>query len=154
MKSKSYWDRTDLEKVRSQWTKLSGLHIRSESSAAIVRAATAAELAATFAVRNEFKARSQFSPRFVDSLLLWSNGLNGKFERLLIPLTSDDLAKNEVFKSVHVLARKLNDKRNSIVHRGEFCNAKEARAMLETARKIIHRLVRPYDKGFRLEKCG
>jgi hypothetical protein len=43
---KPYDERSDLEKLRSQWTKLSGLHLRDEPSAAIVRCATAAEIAA------------------------------------------------------------------------------------------------------------
>jgi hypothetical protein len=42
-----YDDRDDLEKLRSQWKKIDGiLERRKEWSAAIVRAATAAEIAA------------------------------------------------------------------------------------------------------------
>jgi hypothetical protein len=44
MIKKPYAQRSDLEKIHSQWHKLSGLHTREEWSAAIVRAATAAEL--------------------------------------------------------------------------------------------------------------
>ena len=75
---KPYEHRTDLEKVQSQWHKLSGLHTREEWSAAIVGAATAAEIAANFAVRQEFAARSKFDSDFVDGLLVWANGLAGK----------------------------------------------------------------------------
>lgn len=84
---KPYEERTDLEKIQSQWNKLSGLHSREEWSAAIVRAATAAELAANFAIRKEFESRSKFDSKFVDSLLRWANGLAGKIDRLLIPLS-------------------------------------------------------------------
>src|SRR5581483_4551346 len=84
-----YWDRSELERIQTQWHKLTGLHSREEWSAAIVRAATAAELSANFAIRAEFTARSQFNEEFVSSLLLWANGLAGKIDRLLIPLTAD-----------------------------------------------------------------
>jgi hypothetical protein len=72
--SQTYEDRTDIETLKSQWHKPSGLHTREEWSAAIVRAATAAEVAANFLVRVEF-ARSQSEPEFVGNLLLWINGL-------------------------------------------------------------------------------
>ena len=45
MSKKEYKDRTDLEKIQSQWNKLTGLHSREEFSGAVVRAATAAEIA-------------------------------------------------------------------------------------------------------------
>ena len=70
MANAAYEDRTDLEKIQSQWHKITGLHTRDEWSAAVVRAATAAELAANFAIREEFKARSNFDAQFVDSLLV------------------------------------------------------------------------------------
>jgi hypothetical protein len=152
MKKISYWDKTDLEKIRSQWTKLTGLHDRAESSAAIVRAATAAELAATYAVRCEFQARSQLTAAFVNNLLKWANGLIGKFDHLLLPLSSEDEVRHEIFKMLHNQARKINDKRNSIVHRGEFCNPDEAREIIEVTRKFINRLVHTYDRKFSLEK--
>jgi hypothetical protein len=57
---KPYKELSDLEKVQKQWHKLTGLHTREEWSAAIVRAATAAEIAATFAVRREFAAKNLF----------------------------------------------------------------------------------------------
>jgi hypothetical protein len=59
-----YAARTDLQKIQSQWNKLSGLHTREEWSAAVVRAATAAEIAANFAIRREFAARSTFDTDF------------------------------------------------------------------------------------------
>ncbi len=51
MAAKRYKKLTDLKKLQKQWHKLSGLHTREEWSAAIVRAATAAEIAANIAVR-------------------------------------------------------------------------------------------------------
>ncbi len=87
MPKKPYEERTDLEKCQSQWTKLKGLHTREEWSAAIVRAATAAEIAANFAIRQELKTQSTISGDCANSLLRWANGLSGKIDRLLTPLT-------------------------------------------------------------------
>lgn len=70
MTKKKYEELTDLEKLQKQWHKLSGLHTREEWSAAIIRAATAAEIAANFAVRREFETKSEFDAKFVDNLLL------------------------------------------------------------------------------------
>ena len=81
-----YRQATDLEKIQSQWNKLSGLHSRKEWAAVIVRAATAAEIATNFAIRTEFASRSQFDAGFIDSLLIWANGIDGKLNRLLIPM--------------------------------------------------------------------
>jgi hypothetical protein len=78
---KPYAERTDLEKIQSQWNKLTGLHSRNESSAAIVRAATAAELAANFAIRREFARKSKLSTEFIDNLLVWANGIAGENTR-------------------------------------------------------------------------
>lgn len=64
---KPYKERTDLEKIASQWNKLSGFHSRQEWSAAVVRAATAAEIAANYAIRKEFAKRTDFKDEFVDS---------------------------------------------------------------------------------------
>ena len=124
---------TDLEKVQKQWHKLSGLHTREEWSAAIVRAATAAEIAATFAVRREFKLNSKFDSRFVDSLLRWTNGLAGKLDRLLLPISVENKAKNKKLKSLKTIAEDINTKRNAIAHQGEFCNEEEARAVIAQA---------------------
>lgn len=82
MANKPYQELTDIEKLQKQWHKLSGLHSREEWSAAIVRAATTAELAANHAIRAEFLAHSQFDGAFVDSLLKWANGLSGKLRAL------------------------------------------------------------------------
>src|SRR5467141_3189302 len=90
---KTYEQRTDLEKCRSQWHKLRGLHSREEWSAAIVRAATAAEIAANYAIRREFASQSNLSASFVDSLLRWGNGLKGKIDHLLVPVVMETKKK-------------------------------------------------------------
>src|SRR5215469_4824192 len=115
-KKKSYWQTTDAERIQAQWHKLTGLQSREEWSAAIVRTATAAEIAANFAVRQEFESKSSFDSDFVDSLLLWGNGLEGKMNRLLLPLTNGR-KRQKTLASVKKDAEVVNNKRNSIVHR-------------------------------------
>jgi hypothetical protein len=145
-----YWDRNELERIQTQWHKLTGLHSREEWSAAIVRAATAAELAANFAIRAEFGVRSQFDAEFVNSLLRWANGLAGKTNRLLIPLSANQ-DKNDAVKKLKPLSEAINTKRNSIAHQGEFCNAGEAKVIIEQTRAYIETLVQLYEPTFVLK---
>jgi hypothetical protein len=148
---KPYEERTDLEKIQSQWNKLTGLHNRNESSAAIVRAATAAELAANYAIRIEFESRSQFDQMFIDSLLIWANGIAGKIDRLLIPLTKGEEHHKTItkLKSLSVL---INKKRNSVAHQGEFCNPDEAEDVIRKSKEFIETLVRIYESDFALKE--
>ena len=148
-KSKApYNDRSDLEKLQSQWNKINGIMARErEWSAAIVRAATAAEIAANVAVRQTFSLRSSFSEDFIDSLLVWANGMDGKLKRLLIPSASDQ-NHLKALKAICRDVERLNQKRNSIVHRGEFAAETEAREFIALARNIIEGLVKPYEPTF------
>lgn len=148
---KSYAELTDLEKLQKQWHKLSGLHTREEWSSAIVRAATAAEIAANFAVRKEFAARSELDADFVNSLLRWSNGLAGKLDRLLIPLSAKNAMKQKKMKQLKSLAEKVNSKRNAIAHQGEFCNEDEAKVHIKYAHSFITILIGFYDEQFVLK---
>lgn len=146
---KPYEKRSDLEKIQSQWNKLTGLHSREEWSAAIVRAATAAEIAANFAIRKEFEAKSQLSPSFVDSTLRWANGIAGKIDRLLINLTEGE-KNHKTIKKLKSVSEQINKKRNAIAHQGEFCNEKEAKAAIQQSRNFIETLVRLYEPDFAL----
>jgi len=148
---KSYDELTDLERLQKQWRKLSGLHTREEWSAAIVRAATAAEIAANFAVRREFQAKSQFDSEFVDSLLRWANGLAGKLDRLLLPLSAADESKNKKMRMLKKIADDINAKRNSIAHQGEFCNEVEAQTAIAQVGEFISTLVQIYEPKFVLK---
>lgn len=152
MPKKSYEERSDLEKVQSQWHKLSGLHTRKEWSAAIVRAATAAEIAANFAIRAEFSARSQFDAAFVNSLLKWANGLAGKLDKLLVPLVASNKGKLKVMKVLCAAAQEINSKRNVVAHQGEFCNKEEATAIIARTEQFITDLVQIYEPTFELKK--
>lgn len=148
--SKPYSERTDLEKIQSQWNKLSGLHSREEWSAAVVRAATAAEIAANFAVRREFASRSQFEPEFVNSLLKDARGLGGKIDRLLIPLSAQNNDKRVAMATLKVKADNINRRRNAVAHQGEFCNPEEAQEIIGRAKEFVEGLVSLYQPGFAL----
>lgn len=148
---KQYGDRTDLEKIQSQWTKLTGLHARTESSAAIVRAATAAELATNFAIRRELAQKSELSEEFVDSLLVWANGIAGKIDRLLIPLTAGS-KHHKTVKNLKNISGQINKKRNSVAHQGEFCNSDESEAAIQQSREFIETLVGIYEPEFVLKE--
>jgi len=152
MPSKSYEELSDLEKLQKQWHKLSGLHTREEWSAAIVRAATAAEIAANHAVRAEFEAQSKLDPAFIDSLLRWANGLTGKLDKLLIPLTATHKQKHKAIKALSKSAAEINKKRNAVVHQGEFCNEMEAVAIIDASREFITKLVQLYKINFALKE--
>ena len=150
-KKKDYDKRSNVEKIESQWTKLSGLHTRDEWSAAVVRAATAAELAANLAIHQEFAARSRFDAAFVDKLLRWANGLTGKLDKLLLPML-DGQAKHDGIEKLCKLARKVNDKRNDIAHRGVFCSRKEATALIANCKKFVVGVVGHYVPAFDLHE--
>lgn len=147
-----YEDLSDTEKIKKQWHKMAGLNTREEWSAAIVRAATAAEIAANFAIRNEFKNNSTFASGFVDSQLRWANGIDGKFNRLLIPLTEHNVGNNKIIKGLKKKAESINKKRNAIVHQGEFCNPNDAMSVINTAKDLITTLIKIYDPDFNLEQ--
>ena len=147
---KPYEKRTDLEKIQSQWNKLSGLHSREEWSAAIVRAATAAEIAANFAIRKEFESKSKFDKEFINSLLRWANGIAGKIDRLLIQLSEGE-KHHKTIKKLKTVSEQINKKRNAIAHQGEFCNEEEAKAAIQQSREFIETLVHIYEPNFALK---
>src|SRR3989338_5409824 len=86
-KSKPYKERSDIERIRSNWKKTIGLLKRKEWSSAVVRAATATEIAANLVVREEFIRRRGLNSDLVDHFLMWANGIQGKFDKLLLPVT-------------------------------------------------------------------
>jgi hypothetical protein len=146
-----YDKRTDLEKIETQWVKLTGLHSRADWSAAVVRAATATEIAINLAVRKEFAERSQFDAKFIDHLLLWANGLTGKVDKLLLPLLVNT-PKHGTVRGLHSLAEKINAKRNAIAHRGEFSSEEQATALITDCQTFVHGIVRLYEPTFTLKE--
>jgi hypothetical protein len=150
-KRKPYDERTDLERIQSQWVKLTGLHDRTDYSAAVVRAATATEIAVTLALRREFAERSQLEAAFINGLFRWANGLNGKVERLLVPLLRGD-AKVATVKGLLPLAKRIHKKRDQIAHSGHLCTKKEAANLIGDCKAFVHGIVRLYEPDFTLKE--
>lgn len=150
-KRRPYDERTDIEKINSQWVKLTGLHDRADWSAAVVRAATATEISVNLAIRREFATQSQLAQPFVDGLLKWANGLSGKLDKLLLPLLKGR-DNHKAVSDLVALARKINDKRNKIAHSGAFCNEKEATALIDDCKTFVHGIVRLYEPSFALKE--
>lgn len=152
-KRKPYEERDDLQKIKSQWRKLSGLHTREEWSAAVVRAATAAEIAANLAIREEFAQRSEFKADVVDSFLIWANGLDGKMKRLIFPLLAHRSKDLALMKKLYKGISAVNTKRNTIVHGGHFCNEDEATELIAACKTFVEGVVGIYyEPGFALTK--
>lgn len=138
---KPYNERPDLEKLRAQWTKLSGLHQRDEPSAAIVRCATGAEVAANYAIRTEWSRRTDFDAALIDHLLRWANGLHLKVTKLFVPVHFLTPSKNATAKALIKSAEKINAVRNAVVHQGSFSNTQEAEAAITEAKTFINMIV-------------
>jgi hypothetical protein len=150
-KKKSYSDRTDREKIESNWTKTLGLLGRKEYSMAVVRAAIAVELSANLIIREELVRKRNLSEKFVDSLLIWANGLQGKFQRLIIPVARG----TALAKAVEGLQSKwqlVNEERNKVVHRGQFKGEETAKQVLRAAHEVMISLVPPYEPTFKLKQ--
>ncbi|TIS58440.1 MAG: hypothetical protein E5W91_08155 [Mesorhizobium sp.] len=150
MRATPYNDRSDIDKIQSQWNKIGGLLSRRDWSAAIVRASTAAEIAANIAVRKKFAAESHFSADFVSGLLKRANGIKGKFSGLIVPAENDDALKAALV-ALEGLADNINQRRNAIVHQGAFSEEPEAREVIGWARQIINGLVLPHHPDFILQ---
>ncbi len=139
--TKPYEERTDLEKLQSQWTKLSGLHLRDEPSAAIVRCATAAEIAANYAIRAEWSRKTEFDDAIIDLFLRWANGLPLKVTRLFVPVYFATPDKTPIGKALKASAEKINTVRNAVVHQGAFSNPDEAETVIAEAKTFINTIV-------------
>ena len=65
---------------------------RRDWAAAVVRAATAAEIAANLVVRAEYaKLNKEILAKVIDGSLRSANGLDGKMQRLIPPLLIDSV---------------------------------------------------------------
>lgn len=148
-RKKPYSQHTDLEKIRKNWIKVRGFIRLKQWSGAIVRAATATEIAANLAIRQELVEIRGLDDEFVDHLLKWANGLQGKFDKLLIPVTRQD-EWQPIFKQLRTRAADINTERNSIAHSGQFKKKSTATRVVKEARDIILTLVAPYYDGYDL----
>lgn len=151
---KPYPERTDLEKIKSNWAKTRGLMSRKdkkECSAAITRAATAVELAANFVIRQELVESRGLESKFVDSLLRWANGVKGKMEKLILPIC-EGTHKHRLFMHINSKIVNIDNERNTVVHRGEFKSEETARSIISEAYEVITILVREYEPSFKLKE--
>lgn len=134
-----YDERTDDEKLESNWKKRRKRFQREDWSACVVRAATSAEISANIYIRQFLQSDLSLPSSFVDALLRSANGLDGKFKRLIKPAaqhrgTWDDL------KSLQKKIESLNDHRNGVVHSGQFKSKKDAKSAFELSLAIIRAL--------------
>ncbi len=151
-KKKPYSERTDRQKIDAQWKKTIGFLERGEWSSAIVRAATAAEIAANHYIREELQVKRKLEVNLVDSLLKWANGVDGKFRNLILPLSRENGTEKNI-KALKKKVESLNAVRNSIVHQGQFKKESTARAAADQAKEVILGLVREHKPRFSLKKA-
>lgn len=151
VKKKPYSERSDIEKIESNWKKAQGLLDRNEWSSAVVRVATAAEIAANHYIREELQAKRNLEEEFVNNLLMWANGIDGKFRKLIVPLAKLDGTEKQV-KALKKKVEEINDVRNLIVHSGQFKKGATAKRVAKEAREVIVGLVNPHKPEFTLSE--
>ncbi|WP_167597977.1 hypothetical protein [Leeuwenhoekiella sp. ZYFB001] len=148
---KDYSERTDIEKIQSNWTKINGLFSREEWSSAILRASTAVEISANYVVRQELELKRNLEPEFVNHLLKWANGVQGKFDKLLVPIFKGSEFQKEL-KKLNKKVRDINKERNLIAHSGQFKKKSTAKRIIEESEIVINTLIKKYDNDFKLKK--
>ena len=150
-KKKPYEERTDAERLEDNWNKTVSLFNKSQYSMAVVRAGTCVEIAANIVIRAELVQKRKLEAAFVDSLLVWANGLHGKLTKLILPLFegSPQIAK---FKKHKTAIEKLNKTRNAIAHGGHFTSQTEAETLLTLAHLLCGALTTGYPAPHKLKK--
>ena len=134
-----YDERTDDQRLESNWTKGLKQFDRKDWSACVVRAATSAEIAANIYIRKFLLTEHTLPPKFVDALLLSANGLDGKFKRLVRPAAEHRGNWSDI-KSLQKKIESLNDHRNGVVHAGKFKSKKDAKSAFDQSLSIIRTL--------------
>ncbi len=134
-----YDERTDDQRLESNWIKARMQFNREDWSASVVRAATSAEIAANIYIRQFLCAEYALPPKFVDALLLGANGLDGKFKRLVKPAAQHRGTWGEL-KSLQKRIASLNNHRNGVAHSGKFKSKKDAKGAFEHSLAIIKAL--------------
>lgn len=134
-----YEERTDNQRLESNWRKARGLFKRGDYSASILRAATSAEIAANIYVRHFLISEHNLPASYVDSLLFSANGLDGKFKRLIRPAAEHRETWGQL-KSVQKQIESLNEHRNRVAHAGYFKDKDEAKEAFASSLAIIQAL--------------
>jgi hypothetical protein len=134
-----YDERTDDQKLETNWRKARGLYKREDWSAAIMRAATSAEIAANIYVRHFLITEHNLPRQYVDALLFSANGLDGKFKRLIRP-AAECRGTWQMLKPLQRRIETLHEHRNSIAHSGQFKDEDEAQEAFRSSFAIIRAL--------------
>ena len=134
-----YEERTDDQRLESNWQKARGLFKRGDYSASILRAATSAEIAANIYVRHFLITEYNLPVPYVDALLYSANGLDGKFKRLIRPAAEHRRTWGTI-KKVQKQIESLHEHRNSIAHAGYFKDEDEAKEALASSLAIVQAL--------------
>lgn len=150
-KSRPYSDRTDLDKIRSNWKKINGLYSRREWSSSVVRAATTAEIATNLVVREELENLKGIDEPFVNHLMIWANGIQGKYQKLIMPAVEGKEYKDR-FRALSSKIGEINRERNKIVHGGHFTDSAPAHDIIVKAREVVHVFVQQYHPQFTLDE--
>lgn len=151
LKKENYLERNDIGKIISNWNKVQGLYSRKEWSSVIIRAATAVELSANFVIRKELEGERNLDSDFVNHLLRWANGIQGKFDKLLLPIFKGTDNYNELKKLLKQV-QDINKERNSVVHNGQFKRKSTADKIVFESELIINTLVSRYEDYFDLSE--
>lgn len=86
-------------------------------------------------------------------MLKWANGLDGKLNRLLLPLPARK-EKKDALKKLNLRAREINKKRNEVAHSGHFMNENEAREVLTVSCAFIDTLVSIYYPNYLVDDAA
>ncbi|MEQ1521496.1 MAG: hypothetical protein ABL936_09530 [Aestuariivirga sp.] len=143
LKKAPYKERSDSEKLLAQWNKIQALCRRRDWSAAVIRAATAVEVCLNLAARKVTPNTSLEEKENLDEKLRKANGMLGKFKEILIP-TESDVTRKQNLVNLRDQIVDLNDKRNAIVHSGEFCNKRVSRQLIHEAQTVIRSIIAIY----------
>lgn len=131
-----YEERTDDQKLESNWNKAVKQFDREDWSACVIRAATSAEIAANIYIRHFLQTEHMLPAQFVDALLLSANGLDGKFKRLIKP-AAVHLGTWPDLKALQKKIESLSKHRNGVAHAGKFKSKKDSKVVLQQSLAII-----------------
>lgn len=144
---KPYDQRTDAEKVETNWIKTRGLFDREDWSMAIVRAAICLELSADLAVY--VILRDKYERLKIRSLLKACKGINKKFKDYILPSVAGTALEQET-QELFGRASEVSGQRNKICHGGIFLDDVEATAHVATTYGVLIPFVQRYEPTFTL----
>lgn len=132
-----YDERTDDQKLASNWKKATGQFEREDWSACVVRVATSAEISANIYIRHFLIDSYALPSKFVDELLFSANGLEGKFNKLVRPAAQHLGTWNNLKQLKNSKIEALHKHRNGVVHAGRFTSKADAKLAFALSLAII-----------------